>query len=107
MSEDDFNGIDKNAAARRSVLGKTSPTLKQSNAGPQVLEKTDEFVTGVEIFTPDQVPKRLWSKISDALVFRNVPVIVGAGTLGMIVGEMCTSTSVGQWAFVAGGCCLG
>jgi hypothetical protein len=122
MSDNDYNNIERSAAALRSVLRKNSAKLKRDPAGKEVIEKTEEFVTQVEIsmhihnvyvdtgWSYDAKPLLAFSfrSIHETLAFRNVPLIIGGGTLGMIIGEKIVSISSSvQWILIAVGLLIG
>jgi hypothetical protein len=128
MSDNDYNNIERSAAALRSVLRKNSAKLKRDPAGKEVIEKTEEFITQVETsihihnvhaeqavyadtgWSYDAKPLFAVSfrSIHETLTFRNVPLIIGGGTLGMIIGEKIVSiSSAVQWIFIAVGLLIG
>jgi hypothetical protein len=131
MSDNDYDNIKRSAGALRSVLRKNSAKLKRDPAGKEVIETAEQFVTDVEIFT--QVRKSVivdtaaniymdtdWThhakplfafsfrSIHETLAFRNVPLVIGGGTLGMIIGEKIVGiSSTVQWVLIAVGLLIG
>jgi hypothetical protein len=130
MSDEDYNDIEKSAAALRSVLRKNSARLKRDAAGKEVIEKAEEFVIRVETFlnhahthaysdgayVGSDYHSKLWfdthsfsfRDVHETLAFRNVPLIIGGGTLGMIIGEKIFSiSSAAQWILIVVGLLIG
>ena len=133
MSEKDYNNIERSAAALRSVLRKNSARLNKDPAGKEVVEKAEEFVTQVETSihvihryaSLDQISSNAyvnadWNQqakplfafsfrsIHETLAFRNVPLVIGGGTLGMIIGEKIVGISSDlQWILIAVGLLIG
>jgi hypothetical protein len=119
---DDRDALEKSTAELRAVLQKNAPHLRRIAEGKETVHEIEDFVihvhveamthavslpyneyAGVNLFAAHT----LWLQFWRSLAFRNSPVIIGGGILGMIIGEIANLSSSLQWVLIGVGLLLG
>jgi hypothetical protein len=124
MSNDD-DALGKSTAELRAIPTKNLSHLQKISEGKETIHQVEEFVINVSVETSVERMTRLtsetyayddalllathkyWLHLFRSLTFRNSPVIIGGGVLGMIIGESANMPPLWQWVFIGAGLLLG